>query len=124
MQRVVSWFGWFRRGSLLLRFSLLSLLVLALIAFGLATALENEMEQDALHQQADEITVIVQGVAGQSLRATTLTPATSPRARAWWGGLAQQLMQANRASGAHQRLEHAGAGGLLQRARQIGQRSR
>lgn len=90
-----AWVAWFRRGSLLLRFSLLSLAVLALIALGLATVLQREMEQDALHQQADEIAVVVQGVLGRHLRATTLTMARDARQQAWWGGLAHQLMLAD-----------------------------
>jgi signal transduction histidine kinase len=95
VQRVVSWFGWFGRGSLLLRFSLLSLLVLTLIAAGLAAALQQQMAQDALRQQADEVAVIVQGVLGRHLKAPSLSPATTVRQRAWWGGLAEQLLQAD-----------------------------
>jgi len=85
--------GWLGRGSLLLRFSLLSLAVLALIAAGLGTVLQREMERDALHQQADEVAVVVRGVLGPHLKAPTLGIARGPAQRAWWGGLADQLMQ-------------------------------
>ena len=93
MARVTGTFGWLGRGSLLLRFSLLSLAVLALIAAGLGTVLQREMERDALHQQADEVAVVVQGVLGPHLGAPTLKVARGPAQRAWWGGLADQLMQ-------------------------------
>jgi len=53
---------------LLLRFSLLSLAVLALIALGLGTVLQREMERDALPQQADEVAVVVRGVFGPHLK--------------------------------------------------------
>src|SRR5579884_3687430 len=95
MRRVVSWFAWFGRGSLLLRFSLLSLLVLALIAVGLAAALQHELEQDALRQQADELAVVVQGVLGRHLTAQSLATAAQPRHRAWWASLGQQLLWAD-----------------------------
>jgi hypothetical protein len=57
--------------------------------------LQRELTQDALRQQADEVAVVVQGVLGRHLTATSLTPAARPRARAWWGGLAQQLLLAD-----------------------------
>src|SRR5690349_3144701 len=92
MARLVSWFGWLGRRSLLLRFSLLSFAVLALIAYGLATVLEGEMEQDALHQQADEVAVVVQGVIGRHMWYATVMDAVKPSERQWWAGLAHQLM--------------------------------
>ena len=96
MERALSRFAWLGRGSLLLRFSLLSLVALALIAAGLATVLEREMTQDALRQQADEVAVVVQGVFGRHLTAATrLKPAWRPSARAWWAGLAQDLLAAD-----------------------------
>lgn len=91
MERVISWFAWFGPGSLLLRFSLLSLLVLALIAAGLAAVLQHELEQDALRQQADEIAVVVQGVLGRHITATTLLDARQPAQQAWWRGLADRV---------------------------------
>ena len=95
MARATPWFAWLGRGSLLLRFSLLSLTVLVCIAFGLGTVLQREMEQDALHQQADEVAVVVQGVLGRHVRATILVDARQPSAQAWWAGLAHQLMLAD-----------------------------
>jgi len=89
-------FAWLGRGSLLLRFSLLSMVALALIAVGLATVLEREMTQDALQQQADEVTIVVQGVFGRHVTATTrLAPAARSKARAWWAGLTQDLLSAD-----------------------------
>ncbi len=96
MERALSRFAWLERGSLLLRFSLLSLVALALIAVGQAAALEHEMTQDALRQQADEVAVVVQGVLGPRLSAMTrLAPALRPSDRAWWAGLAQDLLSAD-----------------------------
>jgi len=95
MAHIVPWVGWFGRRSLLLRFSLLSFAVLALIAFGLATFLQRQMEEDALHQQADEIAVVVQGVLGRHMHYSTVVDAVRPSQQAWWGGLAQQLMLAD-----------------------------
>lgn len=95
MERVRSWFAWFRRGSLLLRFSLLSFLVLALIAAGLVTVLQRQMQQGALQQQASEVAVVVQGVIGPHLTAASLAGAAQPGQHAWWAGLAQQLLQAD-----------------------------
>ncbi len=95
-QRVPSRFARLGRGSLLLRFSLLSMVALALIAVGLAAALEREMTQDALRQQADEVAVVVQGVFGRHMTATArLRPAVRASERAWWAGLAQDLLSAD-----------------------------
>ncbi len=89
-------FAWLGRGSLLLRFSLLSLVALTLIAVVLATALERELTQDALRQQADEVAIVVQGVFGRHLtRAASLAPALRSGERAWWAGLAQDLLSAD-----------------------------
>jgi signal transduction histidine kinase len=93
--RVMSWFGWLGRRSLLLRFSLLSLAVLALIAYGLASVLQEKMEQDALHQQADMVAVVVQGVIGRHMGYPTVNDAVEPPERHWWAGLAHQLMLAD-----------------------------
>jgi len=96
MGRALSRFAWLSRGSLLLRFSLLSMVALALIAVGLATVLEREMTQDALRQQADEVAVVVRGVFnGPLIKATRLIPARRPSERDWWGGLAQGLLAAD-----------------------------
>jgi len=97
MGRITGLFAWFRRGSLLVRFSLLSLVALTLIAVGLAAALEREMTKDALGQQAGEAAVVVHGVLDPHLlKATTrLVPAVQPRAQAWWAGLAQNLRSAD-----------------------------
>ena len=97
MGRIIGLFAWFRRGSLLLRFSLLSLIALALIAVGLAAALEREMTQDALRQQADEVAVVVHRVLDQHFKkvAMRLLPAVQPGQQAWWGGLAQDLRSAD-----------------------------
>ena len=85
-----------RRGSLLLRFSLLSLVALTLIAVVLATALEHAVTQDAKQQQADEVTVVVQGVFGHTLtRTERLAPALQASERGWWASLAQQLLSAD-----------------------------
>jgi signal transduction histidine kinase len=86
---------WFNRGSLLLRFSLLSLVVLSLIAVGLASILQGQMERDALQQKADEVAVIVQGVLGRHLQVTTLDATRGSAQQAWWAGLAHQLMLAD-----------------------------
>src|SRR5437660_158011 len=91
----IGWFEWLRRGSLLLRFSLLSLVVLAFIAIGLGTVIQREMEQDALVQQADEVAVVLQGMLGRHLTAASLAAAPQPRQRAWWASLAQQLLLAD-----------------------------
>jgi len=96
MERARSWLAWLGRGSLLLRFSLLSLVVLALIAAGLATTLEHEMTQDALRQQADKVAVVVRGVFDRPLvKATRLMPARRPTEYAWWASLAQGLLAAD-----------------------------
>jgi signal transduction histidine kinase len=86
---------WLGRGSLLLRFSLLSLVVLTLIAVGLATMLQRELEHDALVQQADEVATIMDGVVGHHLRPNTIAHALQPAGRAWWGSLTERLMAAD-----------------------------
>ncbi len=58
------------------------------------------MVQDALRQQADEVTVVVQSVQnsifGHRLTAAILlTPAMRPRQQAWWASLAQDLISAD-----------------------------
>lgn len=95
--RLISGFTWFRQGRLLMRFALLSLVVLALIAVGLVIVLQRATEQNALHQQADEIAVVVQGVLGRHIHmtTTTLVDARRPAQQAWWAGLAHQLMLAD-----------------------------
>ncbi len=95
LHRVVSWAAWFRQGSLLTRFALLSLIVLALIAAGLVIALQHETEQNALRQQADEIAVVVQGVLGRHITATALRDARRPTHHVWWAALATQLLLAD-----------------------------
>src|SRR5437763_788918 len=87
--------GWLGRRSLLLRFSLLSLVVLTLIAVGLATMLQRELEHDALVQQADEVATIMDGVVGHHLRPNTIAHALQPAGRAWWGSLTERLMAAD-----------------------------
>ena len=86
MARMTGTLGWLGRGSLLLRFSLLSLAVLALIALGLGTILQREMERDALHQQADEIAVVVRGVLGPHLESTDVGDRSATRAMVMVGG--------------------------------------
>lgn len=97
MKRLSSLFAPLGRGSLLLRFSLLSFVALALIAVVLSAVLERAMTQDALQQQADEVAVVVQeGVFGRHLTATArLRPAITPRSQAWWGSLTQDLLSAD-----------------------------
>ncbi len=96
MKHLSSLFAAFNRGGLLLRFSLLSFVALALIAIGLSTVLERAMTQDALRQQADEVAVVVQGVFGHRLTATSrLMPVLKPKSRAWWGVLTQNLLSAD-----------------------------
>src|SRR5919197_2844570 len=92
-RRLTVWLG---RGSLLLRFSLLSLVVLTLIAVGLATMLQRELEHDALIQQADEVATIMDGVVGHRLRPNTIAHALQPAGRAWWASLTERLMAADR----------------------------
>jgi signal transduction histidine kinase len=92
MRRTIA--HWLGRGSLLLRFSLLSLVVLALIAVGLASVLQREMEHDALVQQADEVATIMAGVIPHQLRPDTMRHALQPEGRAWWGSLAATMTAA------------------------------
>lgn len=92
-------FGLSRRlmhGSLLLRFSLLSMAVLVFIAATLGWVLQGQMEHDALVQQADEVTAIVDGVVGRHLSSHSLEVASQPAQRAWWTSLANRLLQADR----------------------------
>ena len=85
--------GRFVRGSLLVRFSLLSLVTLTLIAGGLVWVLQSEIEHNALVQQADEVAVVVDGMLGRHLRATDVVDAQHPAQRARWESLAQALLQ-------------------------------
>lgn len=84
------------RGSLLLRFSLLSLVVLLCIAVGLGWMLERQMERTALVQQADEVAVVVEGNLGQQVTLSDLDGADRPGARVRWAGLARRLLSADR----------------------------
>jgi hypothetical protein len=82
MKRALSRFAWRGRGSLLLRFSLLSPVALALIAVSVAAVLEHGLTHDALRQQADEVAVVMQGVFDRPLAATTRLTPPGVRARA------------------------------------------
>lgn len=84
------------RGSLLLRFSLLSLVVLLFIAAGLGWVLDRQMERTALVQQADEVAVVVEGNLGHHVTRSDLDGARQPSARTWWATLAHRLLAADR----------------------------
>src|SRR5207302_9323653 len=62
IRRVMAPFAPLMRGNLLLRFSLLSLVVLLGIGLGLGWILQQQMERTALVQQADEISVVIDSV--------------------------------------------------------------
>ena len=84
------------RVSLLLRFSLLSAAVLMLIAVGLASLLEMQLEQDALTQQADEVAAIVQGVVGPHLGPGDFSGPAAAGSRGRWAAISHNLLLANR----------------------------
>jgi signal transduction histidine kinase len=84
------------RRSLLLRFSLLSLVVLLFIGAGLGWILDRQMESTALVQQADEVAVVVEGNLGNQVTLSDLDGAGQPAARAWWATVARRLLAADR----------------------------
>ncbi len=83
------------RSSLLLRFSVLTLVLLLIIGAGLGWVLQRQMERTALEQQAAEIAVVVDGVLSRQLAVTDLQPATRPAARTRWAALAHRLLAAD-----------------------------
>lgn len=84
------------RGSLLLRFSLLTLALLLVIGATLGWILQQQMERSALVQQADEVAVVVSGVLNPRVVSTDLQPATGVAARMHWEVLAHRLLTADR----------------------------
>src|SRR5690348_16743055 len=84
------------RGSLLQRFSLLSFVVLALIAAGLGWVVQRQMEHTALVQQADEVSVVVNGVFTRHLTPRDLANVDQPTERAQWQRLGETLLAADR----------------------------
>ena len=76
------------RSSLLLRFSVLTLVLLVVIGAGLGWVLQRQMEQTALEQQAAEVAVVVNGVLSPRLALQISSPPPVPRlARAGRGWL-------------------------------------
>jgi signal transduction histidine kinase len=84
------------RGSLLLRFSLLSLVALALIALGLGWVLQQQMESNALEQQANEVAVVLEGTMSRHLTARDVSVAAGRTQRSRWQWLAGTLLAADR----------------------------
>src|SRR5207302_3914689 len=84
------------RGNLLLRFSLLSLVVLLGIGLGLGWILQQQMERTALVQQADEISVVIDSVLGRHLKLADVSGAESAWGRTLWQNLAHRLLGADR----------------------------
>lgn len=96
MRRIVISLGQLMRRSLLLRFSVLSLVVLLCIAVGLGWVLQRQMEHTALVQQADEVAVVIDSVLGRHLTKQDINGAGQPQERARWQGLAHRLLGADR----------------------------
>src|SRR5438045_1236735 len=84
------------RSSLLVRFSLLSLVVLLVIGVALGWMLQQQMERTALQQQAAEVAVVIDGVFRRPITAADLHPTTHPHARTTWATLARRLLAADR----------------------------
>jgi signal transduction histidine kinase len=82
--------------SLLLRFSLLSLVVLLCIALGLGWMLQHQMEHTALVQQANEIAVVLDSGLDGKLTADDVSAAARPEERVRWQTLAHRLLAADR----------------------------
>lgn len=95
MSFIFTWYGRLMRGSLLLRFSLLSLSVLVLIALALGWVLQQEMDHTALVQQADEIAVVVAGGVSPRLAASDLEGAGTRTHQSLWEDLAHKLLAAD-----------------------------
>lgn len=83
------------RGSLLLRFSLLSLAVLTLIAAGLAWLLQQQLEDNAMAQQANEVAVVLQGTMARYLKPSDVSVAAGKARRSHWKWLAGALLMAD-----------------------------
>ncbi|MBV9280888.1 MAG: hypothetical protein JOZ41_12465, partial [Chloroflexi bacterium] len=84
------------RGSLLLRFSLLTLGVLALIAAGLVWILQQQLQDNALRQQANEVAVVFDGTMARYLKPADMTVAAGKARRSHWKWLAGALLLADR----------------------------
>jgi signal transduction histidine kinase len=93
---VVPWTQRMSRSSLLVRFSVISFVLLLVIGAGLGWLLQNQMEHTALEQQAAEVAVVVDGVLTPQVAAADLQPATGPAARTRWAALARRLLEADK----------------------------
>jgi signal transduction histidine kinase len=86
----------FGRGSLLLRFSLLSLAVLACIAAGLVWVLQQQVQHNALEQQANEVAVVFDGTMARYLKPADMTVTAGKARRSHWTWLAGALLKADK----------------------------
>lgn len=94
-ERSARWFSHLGRGSLLVRFSLLSLVVVTLLAVALGWLIQRQMERTALTQQANEVAVVLDGMLSRQLQPSDLRPSTHPADRTRWTALARRLLQAD-----------------------------
>lgn len=84
------------RSSLLLRFSVLSFVVLALIAAVLVWVLQQQLERSALDQQANEVAVVFDGTMARYLKPSDMSVAAGRARRSHWTWLAGALLKADR----------------------------